>query len=130
MNYSFSPQGVRDWQDHLYAQSDDVIRQEAEYVFLHFEDWLIQRFSLNESQQSFLQQLDPAHVRFAADGVYFALQHRLPIILEKPETPVSVRGAKLDELIKQFESADGAQDARGRSQGASFTGQFIVRISY
>ena len=130
MHYSFSPQGVRDWQDHLYAQSDDAIRQEAEYVFLHFEDWLIQRFSLDESQQAYLRQLDPAHLRFAADGVYFAIQHRLPIILEKPEEPVSVRGAKLEEIIKQFGSTDGEQDAKGRSQGASFTGQLIVRISY
>ncbi|WP_090973062.1 hypothetical protein [Parapedobacter composti] len=123
MNYPFTPEGVRDWQDRLYAQPDPVVRQEAEFAFLHFEDWLIQRFSLDESQQAYLRQLDYAHVRFAADGVYFAVRHRLPIILEKPEKP-AIKGAKLEELIKQFESADG----QGRE--ASFTGQFIVRISY
>lgn len=123
MNYPFTPQGVRDWQDNLYAQPDEAVRQEAEFAFLYFEDWITQRFSLNETQQAYVHQLDYAHVRFAADGVYFAVRHRLPIILEKPEQP-AVRGAKLEELIKQFESAD------GENRTASFTGQFIARISY
>ncbi|WP_262250231.1 hypothetical protein [Parapedobacter soli] len=123
MQYPFTSIGVQDWQTHLYAQPDPDIRNEAEFAYLHFEDWVTQRFSLDQSQRDYLHNLDYATIRFAADGVYFAITHRLPIVLEKDEKPV-VRGAKLATLIKEFEGSD------GEARNTSFTGRFIVRITY
>lgn len=123
MKYPFTSTGVLDWQSHLYAQPEHDIRNEAEFAYLHFEDWVVQRFSLDDSQQAYLNQLDYATIRFTAEGVYFALTHRLPIVLEKAEKP-AVRGAKLAAMIKEFESQN------SEAKNASFTGRFVVRITY
>lgn len=123
MKYPFTSAGVQDWLNHLYAQPDHDIRNEAEFAYLHFEDWVVQRFSLDDSQKAYLGQLDYATIRFTADGIYFSLTHRLPIVLEKAEKPAA-RGAKLAAMIKEFESSD------GEARNASFTGRFVVRITY
>jgi len=123
MKYPFTSAGVQDWLNHLYAQPDHDIRTEAEFAYLYFEDWVVQRFSLDDSQRAYLNRLDYATIRFTADGVYFALTHRLPIVLEKPEKP-AVRAAKLAAMIKEFESRN------SEAKNASFTGRFVVRITY
>lgn len=123
--FPFTPEGVQQWQDVLYALSEAERLAEATSISNSFKEWIVLRFALDEDQQAYLNGMPEERTAFAADGVSFAVAHSLPVILDKPDkqSEIHIMGAKLDELEKQMSVSSIA--------GVStYSGQFVARIRY
>ncbi len=123
--FPFTPLGVQQWQDALYALPEAERLAEEAFISNSFKEWIIARFALDEDQQAYLNGMPGERIAFASEGVSFAVSHSLPVVLDKPEKPseIHIFGAKLDELEKQF----GVSSSAGIS---TYTGQFVARIRY
>lgn len=123
--FPFTPEGVQQWQTVLYALPVQDRVAEASLVSSDFKEWIVRRFALDQDQQDYLNSMPEERIVFAAEGVSFAVEHGLPVILDKPEKPseIHVMGAKLDELEKKFGVSSNAGEP-------VYTGEFVARIRY
>ena len=92
--FEFSPAGVAALCHHLYQLNDTALAIEATAIEADFKAWTAQHFELDESQLLYLNNLPFEASRFLAFQSSFAVGHRLPVVLIKPELS-GVRASKL-----------------------------------
>jgi hypothetical protein len=93
-------------------------------VHYDFKNWVIDRFDFTSDQINFLYGLPEESVSFMASNASFAIANKLPIVLEKDDAPISLRGNKF--IRPKSELSSSATD------GGSFEaeGQLIIEIGY
>lgn len=92
--FPFNPAGVAALCHHLYQLNDTALAIEATAIEAGFKAWTAQHFELDENQLLYLNGLHFEVIRFLAFQISFAVGHRLPVILIKPELS-GVRASKL-----------------------------------
>lgn len=92
----FTPTGVQAKMGELYVLSDTNLQVQADLVRADLRTWVLDNFSLDTTQETFLSGLDDDWVRQAADQAAFAMENRLDIILDPPIEPgVPAEASKL-----------------------------------
>lgn len=78
---SFTPAGVEQVLQGLYAQSNQIIEEEAKALRADLRNWLAQHFELNPHQQEFINKLHNDAIAHYAHLGAFAINNRLPVTL-------------------------------------------------
>ncbi len=125
-SYPFSSAGVQQWQDDLYAQPDSALQAEARSVSEGLVGWLPQRFALTADQVAFLNSGHPALLHVWSVEVAYAITQRIPIVLNKPDTPppMGVRNTKLVLTEEELEWLEQNTKQRGGK------GKLVFNITY
>ncbi|MGK6351579.1 hypothetical protein [Parapedobacter sp. DT-150] len=123
--YLFTNDGVQLWQSALYAQTDAELWKEAALVAAGLADWLPYRFELSTDQVTFLIGIDESLRQVWAVEIAYAIRHRIPIILNKPEQPegISITNTKLVLSEGELDSSPGSTASSG-GEGRHLT--FII----
>jgi len=70
-------------QGDLYKLSDEALRTEAELIQHDFLAWMNIRFNFSEGQNKYLTALKHSEKKLLAFDISFAVENRLPMILNK-----------------------------------------------
>lgn len=116
------------WQTWLYAQTLEVIQQEANDAEDDFKGLVERRFDINPGQVAYLEGLADALTDQWGASVAFFINHRLPIELIKPEESPEVRSSKL--ILSKEELRTLAPTMRTQVDGPTFEGVLQFHITY
>lgn len=83
----FSPEGVQQKMNDLYQLNDADLFIQADAVQSDFKQWIIDNFTLDTTQNNFLNNLDDRFVAHASSNSSLAIKNRLSIILIRPVIP-------------------------------------------
>ncbi|TJZ60087.1 hypothetical protein FAZ15_14490 [Sphingobacterium olei] len=142
--YYFDADGVQQWQNDLYASS--LQAQQAEYNFIaaNFPYWIIMRFGLSDDQIDYLNRLDDCFIIDVQWKILFAIDHHLPIRLEKEtDAETTTKVAESEDSVKVTEvknratqtaeqPADDDEESSGEVSSCSYSteGEVVIRIYY
>jgi len=89
----FTPQGVSDLQQELYALPEDLLRQQADLIRNDFLNWVPEHFILDERQQDFFNQLGEDYIFNLSAQLSVAVRNRMGVLLNVsgPSTWISKR---------------------------------------
>jgi hypothetical protein len=120
----FTQEGVNQLLQDLYSLPASELKDQSILVHYDFKNWVIDRFDFTSDQINFLYGLPEESVSFMASNASFAIANKLPIVLEKDDAPISLRGNKF--IRPKSELSSSATD------GGSFEaeGQLIIEIGY
>ncbi|PRD44986.1 hypothetical protein [Sphingobacterium haloxyli] len=90
--YPFTPAGVDEKVNDLYAQSSSTIEAEAVAVSSNFFGWTSDNFDLTSDQINYMESLGPAFATENGDDLAFAFRNRLGVTMTKGD--VSIRTSK------------------------------------
>ena len=124
MKQPLTPAGFQALQTELYALPDSELHAESILIKYDFRNWIVTHFILEPSQVVFLDSLPASAITFLADSTSVAVANKLPIYLEKQESPIVPMGNK---FIRPKDELEGTASADG-----SFTvsGQLTIEIGY
>jgi|GEM_PF-580819 hypothetical protein len=107
--YAFTGNGVQQWQNELYAQTDTELWKEAALVSTGLLSWLPHRFELSVDQEAFLAGINESLRQVWAVEIAYAIRHRIAIILDKPQPPsgIGVNNTKLVLSEEELDSRSG-----------------------
>lgn len=125
--YLFTAAGVQEWLTDLYASDQQTIDDELDYILHDFIAWLIERFGLDEAQQDYLDTIDDGLLDHWSELICFAVLHRLPITLEKPEETPAVRSTKL--VLTRSQSSNAATTV-SRGPGKTYQGNVSGDLTF
>lgn len=116
--YPFTPGGVEQWQNELYAKPDAEVAAEAAEVSASLTDWLPSRFSLTPEQVAYLRAVDSGLAAVWSTELAYAIIHRISVVLDKPTEPdpVSAKGVKLILSDAEWEWVE-SQIKQGKNSG-------------
>lgn len=120
--HPFTPTGVAELQQDLYALDDAALAAEAAAIAADFVAWMDAHFDFAPGQLAFLQSVNLQVRQLIATQTSFAVGNRLPIILQKPEL-----SAKDEKLIKPKSSLTADADGNGDYVAS---GELVIEISY
>lgn len=124
--FPFTPEGVQQQQDLLYALADQELEVQAALLRDDFRNWVIGHFELNSAQQAYLAGLDERFIqRLAADSA-FAVANRLEVQLEYPEDT----GSEAPGVGKRIEELDSFTSSTSPGGGFLVDGTLTIRFSY
>lgn len=107
--YPFTPQGVQDKLEELYALSDPALFAQADAIEADFSSWIVSNFSLSTEQASFLDDINKEALNYFGSQCALCFRHRLPITLVYPAPPTTPGYAKLPETSNTIKvNADNA----------------------
>jgi len=95
--YPFTPQGVQDKLEELYALSDAALFVQAAAIEADFSSWIVSNFSLSPEQEVFLDDMNEEALNYFGSQCALCFRHRLPITLVYPSPPTTPGYAKLPE---------------------------------
>jgi hypothetical protein len=130
--FTFTPQGVQDWQDEVYAGGQSSVDNECLQIDTDFVTWLVYRFSLNESQEQFVVSLGSLTQLSYSTSLRDALQHRGTISLTKDEKPSTFATIKHPKIVYK-EQQNAKQDQQSIAIDPEPTEQEVTlrfRITY
>ena len=128
MKKPFTPAGLQELLDTLYALSDDALQLEAATLAADLRTWLANNFILLPDQLSYLAAVDNRQIsNAAADGQYF-ITNRLAIIMLKEEKPATA--AKGDSEGKFFGLKRTKTSSYVPSIGFSEQEELTITIAY
>src|SRR5690554_885057 len=85
--FPFTPQGVQDKLDTIYALPDEALLLEANEIEVNFVDWMKSNFLLDAYQTDFLESIAEEAINYYGSQCALCFRHRLEIILIYP-TPI------------------------------------------
>lgn len=122
--HPFTPAGVSDFLVAIYALSDTALAAEAAAVQSNFRTYVAANFTLNTTQSAFLAAMPNASVDYLGSRCAFCFIHRRPIVLVKPQPPIT-------EYSKILDTEDSILTSTDPSDGSfSVTGAFTVTVVY
>lgn len=92
--FPFTPEGVEDKLDELYALSDTALAVEAEAIRVNFRKWIRDNFVLSANQANFLTNINDDAAQYYGQECSFCFLNRLDIILVYPDPPTTPGYAK------------------------------------
>lgn len=81
---SFSPEGVANKMEELYALTDPQLFAEADEAKADFPAWIVANFVLDQDQQTYLGGIALEWIDDAANRFHNALVNRRPVLFDKP----------------------------------------------
>src|SRR3546814_600957 len=120
----FTPIGVQDKQVELYALPDPVLHAEASIIRSDFRNWMKANFTLDATQDSYLDNLPDTFVNPIACDTALAVYFRLPIIL------VVIGPVSASKLIRTNPGFEYAFSPIAPGDGTSATGSLTVTMEY
>lgn len=82
-NYPLTQEGVNNFLNDLYSNSISVQINEQKMIRLCLYTWAPNRFIMTEEQQQYLGQLSEEFRQDLANQIAYAINHQLPITLDK-----------------------------------------------
>lgn len=124
--FPFTPAGVQEMNDYLYAQTDAELGLIIDEVQHDLIDWMKDTFILEPDQVDFMEALDPSFLFVLSNQLAATMTLRLPIRLVKPDKPEGpvVFGAKRGGSHNPINVGAAA------GQKPEATGEFVFTISY
>ncbi len=92
--FPFTPEGVSKLCQKLFELDNAALALQAAAIETDFKNWALHHFDFSPDQKVYLNNLHFQVTRFLAFQCSFAIGHRLPVILIKPDEP-GVRASKL-----------------------------------
>lgn len=83
----FTTAGVQQKLDDLYLLSDTLLQAEANAFRADFRQWVKDNFTLDTTQETYLDGMSEEWIRYAACQASLAMAHRLDIVLDFDGTP-------------------------------------------
>jgi len=106
--YPFTPAGVQDKLDELYALTNTQLAAEAESIKEDFRAWIKSAFILNNDQKDFLDDMNDSAITYYGEQCSLCFLHRLDITLIYPDPPAKPGYAKWPEATNNIVvAADG-----------------------
>jgi len=124
--FPFTASGIQDLCDHLYQLPQADLKAEAEGLQLDFKLWMVAHFVLAPSQVKFLNGIDESTVAFMAMSCSLAMEHRLPILLDKI---VNEKGDE-DPPFKNLKVISTLTSSHGGVNTTGLVGDVTIRIRY
>jgi hypothetical protein len=87
--FPFTPKGVEDKLNELYALTDSALAIQAGSISSNFRLWISNAFILSPDQQNYLTAMDEDAVDYFGQQCSFCFRNRLEIRLIYPDPPVS-----------------------------------------
>jgi hypothetical protein len=85
--FPFSPQGVQDLLDQLYALPDPDLAVEADAIANNFKSWMASHFSFTVAQLAYLDDISNTVTNYYGQQCSFGFNNRLQINLNYPDKP-------------------------------------------
>lgn len=120
----FTPAGVQDKQDELYALPDPELHAEAAIIRSDFRNWVKANFTLDATQDSYLDNLPDTFVNPMACDTALAVHFRLPIVLVLFGPPSA------SKLIRTQPSFEYVFNPTSPGDGTSATGNLTITLEY
>lgn len=120
----FTQAGVDQLLEDLYSLPASELKNQSILVHYDFKNWVFDRFDFTSAQIDFLYALPEESISFMATNASFVIANKLPIVLEKEGTPISLRGNKFIRPKSELSSS--------ATEGGNFQahGQLIIEIGY
>ncbi|RZK77652.1 MAG: hypothetical protein EOO92_12530 [Pedobacter sp.] len=125
--YPLTSAGVEELLAELYELPQPLLEAEADALLENFRGWVIEHFDLSEAQVIYLNQINQKTVDFMAFNSSFAMENRLPIVLDKAaqeykhDDPPAPKIIITESKLKSSSGSDGS---------ASNEGEMIIAIRY
>lgn len=120
----FTQAGVNQLLQDLYSLPAGELKDQSILVHYNFKNWVFDRFDFTSDQIDFLYGLPEESISFMASNASFAIANKLSIVLEKEDTPFTLRGNKF--IRPKSELSSSATD----SGSFEADGQLIIEIGY
>ncbi len=86
-SFPFTPQGVQDLLEDLYALPDPDLAIEADAIANNFKLWMASHFSFTVGQLAYLDDISNTITNYYGQQCSFGFNNRLSIILNYPDKP-------------------------------------------
>ncbi len=137
--YPFTQEGLDDFLNDLYSSSIRIQIKEQDRILECIQDWIPYRFHLSTPQLDYLDALDEGFMDDLAQQIAYAINHQLPIILDKKTDANTTARAQGDSVkVTAYESwlkgQASAKEEAPKSDTTSFRppaeATLIIRIFY
>lgn len=118
---SFDPNGVSAKQAELYQLSNADLLTQANLIRSNLVSWVNNNFTLDNSQQAFLNSADARWIQYTAQVTGFAVENRLGISLAK-------KGTGSGKLIKTI--GTGLECDFSNTTGFAAKGTLVFEVDY
>jgi hypothetical protein len=85
--FPFTPQGVQDLLNELYALPAPELAVEADAIAINFKLWISNHFSLDTTQIAYLNGMSNSVTNYYGQQCSFCFHNKLGIILNYPDKP-------------------------------------------
>ena len=124
--YPLTNEGVQQLLNELYELPQPELQAEADALSTDFRGWVIRHFDLTERQINYLNEMNQKTVDFTAAECSFAMENRLPILLDKAEKLETNE----DPPFKWGETKSNLTAGSGSDGRATVGGDVTIKISY
>lgn len=121
--YPFTPEGVNQKLDDLYALSDNDLKVQADLIKADLPQWMNNNFSLTTEQQTYLNNLENRAVIYLQDQCSFNVENRLTIFLVQEGSPSTGQ-------FKWVHTENTNKVVANDNGDFSADGSFIIKIVY
>ena len=83
----FTTTGVQQKIAELYRLSPTDLSTQSNLILSNFRQWMLDNFTLDSSQQTYLANIDPAFIGSLSRSLSNAVNNRLPVNFTKAEVP-------------------------------------------
>lgn len=122
--YDFTPAGVQQKLNDLYALTDPELAIEAAAVKSDLRLWMNNNFNLNTDQQNYLTNLDDRAVDYIGDEASFFFTYRLSIVLIQDQPTGD------SDQLKWVHTENTAKIAANDEGDFTAEGTFTIEIVY
>lgn len=124
MSYNFTPIGVAAQLADLYAMTSAQLEIEADAVKADLRTWILDHFTLTNSQKTYLNSIPDRAVKSFADQISFCFSYKLNISLIYPDPPAGAARSKY------VESQSSTKITTGSNVDPTATGELVFEIRY
>lgn len=137
--YPFTQEGLNDFLHDLYRSSIRLQIKEQDRILECIQGWIPYRFHLSSPQLDYLDSLDEGFMDDLAQQIAYAINHQLPITLDKKTDAATTARAERDSVkVTAYEAWQKGQasaeeevpDPDRANLSASPEAQLIIRIFY
>lgn len=138
-NYPLTQEGLDDFLHDLYSSSIRIQIKEQNRILECIQSWIPYRFHLSTPQLAYLDSLDEGFMDDLAQQIAYAIDHQLPITLDKKTDAATTARAQGDSVkVTAYESwQKGQADAKEEAPNSDVTklrpvaeATLIIRIFY
>ena len=132
----FTSSGVETLQERLYVLPDTALQQEANQIRTDFTNWVQQTFALTSEQEAYLLQVNGDYLDTIALYVSHFIGHRLPIVMNPAELPLSTSSGNDDDddddssKLFLFSVEENGTSSPETENGNTYHGQLTITFQY
>jgi hypothetical protein len=121
MQQPWTPSGVQAKLTELYALSDSLLLAQANLIRSNLRQWVIDNFTLNTTQTTYLNGIDNRWIQFVSAEAGFAVENRRPVTLTITGT------VSASKLVRPTSDLSCSYSLPG---GFTVSGQLTIEVVY